>query len=83
MTKKIDYPAIKKAAWEAWRVFVPAFAAVIYAQFETGVDLKNWKAWAVSLLASAALAGAKAVFKWVRDTYGNKDYTKLIYKLPI
>ena len=83
MTTKINYPAIKKAAWEAWRVFLPALAAVIYAQFQSGVDLKNWKAWATTLLVSAAVAGAKAVFKWTRETYGNGDYSKFIYKLPI
>lgn len=83
MAKKIEYSAIKKALWEAWRVFLPAFLAVIYAQFEAGVDLKELKSWGYALLSSAALAGGKAVVKWLREKYWRGDYGKAIYKLPL
>lgn len=89
-TKKLDipvfvenYPAIKKALWEAWRVFIPAFLAVVYAQFEAGVDLKNTESWILPLISAALLAGIKATLKWARDTYGNQNYSSLIYKIPM
>lgn len=83
MKKKIEYGAVKKALWEAWRVFIPAFLAVIYAQFEAGVDLKEIRSWGYALLVSALLAGGKAVVKWLREMYGRGDYGKAIYKLPL
>ena len=83
MTKKIDYPAIKKAGYELWRTFVPAFFAVIYVQFEAGVNLQDIKSWGITLLASATMAGVKAIIKYLRDIYGNGEYNKLIYKLPL
>lgn len=83
MTKKIDYPAIKKAAYELWRTFIPAFLGVLYVQFQAGVNLQDIKSWGLTLLVSATMAGIKAVLKYLRDKYGNSDYTKLIYKLPL
>jgi len=82
MTNKINYPAIKKALWEAWRVFIPAFIAIIYAQFEAGVDLKEWKSWVPALLIASCVAGLKAVFKWARAKYFAEEYDTFIYKLP-
>lgn len=79
---KIKYPEWKKAVWEAYRVFLPAFLAIVYAQFEAGVDLKEWKAWTFSLLSAAVVAGVKAVVKWAREKYGKGDYAKAVYKLP-
>jgi len=85
MAKKIivDYAIWKKALYELWRTFVPAFFAVIYVQFESGVNLQDIKSWGITLLASASMAGIKAIFKYLRDYYGNGEYTKLIYKLPL
>ncbi len=74
------YPTWKKVAIEAGRVFVPAFLAVVYAQFEAGVDLKEWKSWAYSLFISALVAGVKAVGKYLRERA--KNYQSLAYKLP-
>ncbi len=82
MAKKIEYSDIKKALWEAWRAFIPAFLGVIYVQFQSGVDLKDWKSWVFNLLVSATIAGSKAVLKWLREKYGQGDYTHWIYKLP-
>ena len=83
MAKKIDFSPFKKALIESWRVFIPAFIAIITAQFQVGVDLKDWRAWLLPLVLSASLAGFKAVVKYLRETYGLGDYTKLIYKLPL
>lgn len=83
MAKKIEYSIVKKALYEAWRVFFPAFALVIFTQFEAGVDLRNWKAWAFTLIGSALLAGVKAVMKWARDEFGGGNYSHIIYKLPL
>ena len=82
MTAKVDYPAVKKAVWEAWRIFIPAFLTVIYFQFQAGVDLKIWQDWLPALFGAAVLAGLKAVIKWAREKYGNREYGKLIYKIP-
>jgi len=82
MAKKVDYPVVKKALWEAWRVFLLAFGAIIYATFEAGVNLKNWKAWIPLLGAAAIVAGFKAVFKWVRAKFFAGKYDNLIYKIP-
>lgn len=83
MPKKVDYPVIKKALWEAWRVFIPAFSAIIYVQFEAGVDLKDWKAWIPSLVLSAGLAGIKAIVKWIRAKYFAGKYDSFVYKFPV
>ena len=80
--KKDEYPVIKKALWEAWRVFWPAFFAVIIIQFKAGVDLNSWEDWLPALLFSAFLAGTKAVFKWLREKIGQGNYSKWIYKVP-
>ena len=82
MAKKIDYAAWKKALWEAWRVFIPAFLAVIYAQLEAGVDVWGVKTWGFTLLFSAGLPGSKALVKWARETYGNKKYDSWLYRIP-
>jgi len=76
------YEAWKKGLWEAWRVFLPAFLAIIYAQFEAGVDLRKWEAWLPSLLAAAVVAGLKAVFKWARAKFFAGEYSRFIYKVP-
>lgn len=88
-TKKVNiqaledaYPAIKKAAWEAWRVFLPAFIAVILVQLEAGGKIEDLKSWLISLVSAAGLAGIKATLKYLRDTYGNQNYTSMLYKLP-
>lgn len=81
MAKK-KYAEYKKALWEAWRAFFPVFSAIILIQFEAGVDLLDWKNWAPSLLISAAVAGLKAVFKWVRAKYFAGKYDSFIYKFP-
>ena len=83
MAKKITFSPFKKALIESWRVFLPAFIAIIVAQVQIGVDLKDWKAWLLPLILSASLAGFKAVGKYVRDTYGLGNYSSLVYKLPI
>lgn len=72
----------KKVVIEAWRAFIPAFGVVVFAQFEAGVDLKNWKSWVFSLLASATVAGLKAVAKWAREKFA-KNYQSILYKLPL
>ena len=77
-----EYPVIKKALWEAWRVFWPAFFVVIIIQFKAGVDLYSWEDWLPALLFSASLAGIKAVFKWLREKIGQGNYSKWIYKVP-
>lgn len=82
MVKKVSYPAYKKALWEAYRTFIPAFLAVIFAQFEAGVDLKEWRAWVLPLLLSALAAGFRAVVKWVRTEKFPLDYSRAIYKIP-
>lgn len=76
------YELWKKSLIEAWRAFLPAFLMVIFAQFEAGVDLKNWKAWVFSLLSSALAAGARAVIKYLREKYA-KNYQSILYKLPV
>jgi len=81
--KKVDYPAVKKALWEAWRIFLPSFLTVIYIQFQAGVDLSMWRKWFPALIGAGVLAGLKAILKWAREKYGNGEYDKLIYKLPV
>jgi len=83
MTKKIDYPAIKKALWEAWRTFLPSFLGVVTIQLSTGAGSQDVSAWLKSILVASVLAGLKATAKWYRETYGNKDYDSLVYKLPV
>ncbi len=80
MAKK--YEAWKKGCWEAWRVFLPAFLAIVYIQFEAGVNLKEWQAWLPSLGTAAIVAGFKAVFKWSRAKFFAGKYDSLIYKIP-
>lgn len=82
MTYNGIYPAWKKAAWEAWRVFGLAFLAVIYAQLEAGIDIANWQLWLRSVLVAAFAAGVKAAIKFIREKYGQGLYDKWIYKLP-
>lgn len=76
------YATWKKALWEAWRAFVPAFLAVLYIQFQAGVELEKWQDWLPALLFGAFIAGVRAVFKWARERFGAGDYSKFIYKLP-
>ena len=83
MAKKIMFSPLMKALIEIWRVFIPAFIAIVIAQFQVGVDLKDWKAWLLPLILSASLAGFKAVGKYIRDMYGLGNYSSLVYKLPI
>lgn len=83
MSKKIEYSIVKKALIEAGRVFFLSFIAVVYAQFEAGVDLRDYKAWLLPLLTSAGVAGIKAVVKWLRESYFKGDYSNIIYKLPL
>jgi len=77
-----QYKTWKKVLIEAVRAFVPAFLAVIYLQFEAGVNLQEYKSWVMPLLASASLAGIRAVMKWLRERHA-KDYTSFLYKLPL
>lgn len=76
------YPDWKKALWEAWRVFGLAAGAVIVAQLEAGVDINNWQAWLRAVAVAAAAAGVKALFKYLREKFGRRDYDSLLYKLP-
>lgn len=82
MAKKIDYPAIKKAVWEAFRVFFVAAGAVIVAQVQAGINVTDWKNALIAVGIAAGVAGLKAVGKWLRDTYGRGNYSSLWYKLP-
>lgn len=79
----MDYPNWKKAAWEAWRVFSVAFVGVATAQVSAGIDMQDWKSWVTTLLVSSFIAGIKAVGKYAREEFGNKDYSSLLYKLPL
>lgn len=79
--KKEKFEVWKKMLIEAWRVFGITFLAVIFAQFEAGVDLKEWKSWGLTLLLSAGVAGLKAVGKWAREKFAS-NYESIIYKLP-
>lgn len=83
MAKKIEYSAVKKGLWEAWRTFVPAFVGVVAVQLEAGVDLYTWKNWVPALVGSAAVAGLRAIVKWARETYFKGEYGSAIYKLPL
>ena len=80
---KVDYANWKKALWEAWRSFIPAFLGVIAIQLSAGVDLSTWKDWLPSLLIAGILAGVRAVGKWLRERYGEGNYDKPLYKLPL
>ena len=83
MTKKIEYSAIKKAFWEAWRAFWPSFAGVVALEVSTGSGAQDLKTWTKGVLVAALVAGVKAVAKWYRETYAKGDYSSLIYKLPL
>ena len=83
MAKPINHPSIKKATWEAWRSFWPAFAGVVVVQLSSGVDMKDWQTWLVNVIVSASIAGIKAFAKWLREEYGDKNYEDIIYKLPV
>lgn len=83
MAQKIDYPAIKKAIIEAFRIFFLAAGAVIVAQIQAGINITDWKNALIALGIAAVVAGAKAVGKWLRDTYGQGNYSSFIYKLPL
>lgn len=76
------YEAWKKGLWEAYRTFIPAFLVVIFAQFEAGVNLQEWRAWLPPLVLSGGAAGTRAVVKWYREVYAPKQYDSLVYKLP-
>lgn len=78
---EVKYEVWKKMLWEAWRVFGLAFLAVIFAQFEAGVDLREWRSWAYSLVLSAGVAGLKAIGKYARAKLAS-SYESFIYKLP-
>lgn len=82
-SKKINYPELKKALWEAWRIFFASASVVILAQFEAGVNLKDWKNWVYSLGSAAIVAGLKATVKYVREKYFKGEYDHIIYKLPL
>lgn len=75
------YETWKKMLWEAYRIFGLSFLAVVLAQFEAGVDLREWKSWGYSLLISALVAGIKAVGKYLREKAS--DYKAMIFKLPL
>ena len=83
MTKKIDYPIIKKMAFEAFRVFFLSAGAVVTAQISAGINILDWKNALVTLAISAAVAGLKAVGKWLRDAYGQGNYQSFWYQLPL
>lgn len=82
MAKKINYPLIKKMAFEAFRAFFIAAGAVVVAQIQAGINVADWKNALITVGIAAVAAGVKAVGKWLRDTYGNGDYSNIVYKLP-
>lgn len=79
---KFEYPELKKALWEAWREFIPAFVVAVGLQLSIGIDMNQPLPWIVSVATAGIKAGWRAVFKWLRDKYGEGDYDKLIYKIP-
>lgn len=76
-----EYPNWKKALKGGWRVFYPAFLAIVLAQLSAGVDMGEWQSWLPALIISAVSAGVGAVMKYLREEYGQQDYSKLIYKV--
>lgn len=76
------FEAWKKAAYEAWRTFWPAFIGYVALQLQTGAGEKDIALWARSVAVAGGVAGLRAVFKWAREKWGNKQYGSLIYKLP-
>lgn len=81
MEQQQEYPAWKKAVVEGRRVFVTAFIGVLVVGLQNGIDFDDFKGWAIALAGSALAAGIAAVLKWARETYGQGDYSKLIYKI--
>lgn len=78
------YPNYRKAIIEAWRIFAPAFIAAVWLQVQLGsAGFDDLGAYLKALVVAGILGGVKAVVKWVRETYGQGNYTHWSYKLPI
>ena len=81
MAKKTpDYAKWKLVAWRFGRVFLSAFLVTLSVTVQ---DLQNWESLWPLVLYPAVIAGVSALFKALRETYGNEDFTKIIYKLPL
>ena len=83
MAKKIEFAAWKKGLIEAWRAFVPAFLGVVAVQLSAGAGTQDVWLWGRSVIVAGVVAGVKAVAKWYREAFGQKDYSSWIYKLPL
>ena len=79
--KKIEYPIIKKALWEAWRAFGDAFVAFLAVRLFQGVDLQDWRGWALNLIVGGLAAGFAGLAKWLRELKP-MQYGNWIYKVP-
>lgn len=77
----VDYPAWKSTLWRAVRVFVSGCIGVVTVDLVLKVmntpTVDTWK----YALAVVVTAGVSALGKWLRDTYGSTDGSKLIDKL--
>lgn len=81
MATETKYPEWKKAAIEGARTFATVFVSTVLVQLGAGVDFSQWRVWVVPMLLAGASAGFKALGKYIRDTYGQQDYSSLIYKI--
>lgn len=81
MATETKYPEWKKAVIEGARTFATVFVSTVLVQLGAGVDFSQWRVWVVPMLLAGASAGFKALGKYIRDTYGQQDYSSLIYKI--
>ena len=79
--KKIEYPIIKKALSEAWRAFGAAFVSFLAVRLSQGVDLQDWRGWALNLIVGGLAAGFAGLAKWLRELKP-MQYDNWIYKIP-
>lgn len=79
-TKKI-YPSWRKALWEAWRAFGDASVAFLAVRLLQGVDLQDWRGWALNLIVGGLAAGFAGLAKWLRELKP-MQYGNWIYKIP-
>ena len=78
--KKMVYPVWKLLVWRYLRVFLSAFLVVLAVSLSDVNNVDNL--WELALY-PAIIAGISALGKYLRETLGNGDYTKKIYKLPL
>ena len=83
MPKKI-YPSWKKALIAARRVFVYGVSAelvILLPNPELLDRIQNWESLSALLIGPVLIGGISGVVKWVRDTYGQGNYSNWVYKV--